>query len=289
MFGEVLTAMITPFDAKGRVDLQNAQKLAKDLLKKGNDGIVLVGTTGESPTLSLQEKIDLVDAVCDEIKGSGKVLVGTGSNNTKDAVETAKIFENNTNVDGVMVVTPYYNKPTQQGLLNHYQQIAKNISLPIMIYNVPKRTGTNIIPDTLYKLSEQDNIVAIKEASGDLEQIMKINNLCGDTIDIYSGEDHLTLPILSIGGKGVVSVAGHIVSKYIKEMITEFNLGNVKKAREINLKLLPVYDALFMESNPIPVKKSVELLGYSVGDCRPPLSKPLNKTIENLKKIMKKL
>ncbi|WP_353892035.1 4-hydroxy-tetrahydrodipicolinate synthase [Proteinivorax hydrogeniformans] len=289
MFGEVLTAMVTPFDENGKLNLKTAQRLARHLIKKGNDGLVLAGTTGESPTLTLEEKIDLVDAVCDEIKGSGKILVGTGSNSTKETIETTKIFEQNTNIDGVMVVTPYYNKPTQQGIVDHYFKISAVTSLPIMIYNVPKRTGTNIEAQTVKQLATMENIVAIKEASGDLNQISNIHRICKNSINIYSGEDHLTLPMLAVGSKGVVSVAGHVVSQYIKEMITEFSVGNTQNAQKINSKLLPVYEALFMESNPIPVKKAVELLGFEVGNCRPPLTTPTKSTIESLKNILKEL
>lgn len=286
-FGKVLTAMITPFTPEGTVNLKEAKKIARHLIDNGNDGLVLIGTTGESPTLTLEEKIELVDVISNEVKGKAKIIVGTGSNNTVETLRTTKAFENNTNIDGIMVVTPYYNKPTQKGLILHFEKIALSTKLPIMLYNVPSRTGGNMLPDTVKKLSNIDNITAIKEASGDLVQVSEIADLCGDNIDIYSGEDSLTLPMLSVGAKGVVSVAGHVVGKEIHNMIDEFFLGNYDKAREIHLKLLPIFKNLFIETNPIPVKAAMYLLGFKTGVCRLPLSPPNDKTIEILKETLK--
>ncbi|QNO16478.1 4-hydroxy-tetrahydrodipicolinate synthase [Alkalicella caledoniensis] len=286
-FGKVLTAMITPFTPEGTVNLKEAKKIARHLIDNGNDGLVLIGTTGESPTLTLEEKIELVDVISNEVKGKAKIIVGTGSNNTVETLRTTKAFENNTNIDGIMVVTPYYNKPTQKGLILHFEKIALSTKLPIMLYNVPSRTGGNILPDTVKKLSNINNITAIKEASGDLVQVSEIADLCGDNIDIYSGEDSLTLPMLSVGAKGVVSVAGHVVGKEIHNMIDEFFLGNYDKAREIHLKLLPIFKNLFIETNPIPVKAAMQLLGFKTGVCRLPLSPPNDKTIEILKETLK--
>ena len=286
-FGKVLTAMITPFTPEGKINFKEAKKIARHLINNGNDGLVLVGTTGESPTLTLEEKIELVDSVTSEIKGEGKIIVGTGSNNTVDTLRTTLAFENNTNIDGLMLVTPYYNKPTQKGLIMHFEKIARSCHLPIMLYNVPSRTGVNLLPESVKKLSELSNIKAIKEASGNLVQVSEIAALCGNNIDIYSGEDSLTLPMLALGAKGVVSVAGHVVGKEIHQMIDEFLKGNYKNAREIHLKLLPVFKNIFMETNPIPIKAAMNILGFNSGVCRMPLSPPEDKTVELLKSILK--
>lgn len=289
IFGKVLTAMITPFDAQGKVDYQEAKKVAKHLVDNGNDGIVLVGTTGESPNLSLEEKIKLVEEVTSYLNGQGKVVVGVGSNSTQDTMQTIKAIENISGIDGIMVVVPYYNKPTQKGMLLHFKEIASISKFPIMLYNVPSRTGSNLLPETVRQLAELDNIVAIKEASGDLNQVSEVLRLCKDNIDVYSGDDSLTLPILSVGGIGVVSVAAHVVGNEIKEMIDQFSKGNVKQAAQIHLKLMPIFKNLFVESNPVPVKLAMDLIGFNVGTCRLPLCEPSDSTVELIKKTLDEL
>ncbi|SES77865.1 4-hydroxy-tetrahydrodipicolinate synthase [Anaerobranca gottschalkii] len=288
IFGRLLTAMVTPFDTKGRVNYQEAKKIARHLMENGNDGLVLIGTTGESPTLTLEEKIKLVEEVMEELKGQCKIVVGVGGNNTEEVIKTVKEFEKK-GIDGIMVVTPYYNKPTQKGLYLHFEKIAQSTSLPIMLYNVPSRTGCNLLPQTVKELAKIENIVAIKEASGDLNQVSEIVRLCGDEIQVLSGDDSLTLPMLSVGAIGVVSVASHIVGKEIKEMIESFSKGDVKKATMIHLKLMPIFKNLFVESNPIPVKLAMNLIGFNAGQCRLPLCSPSDSTVDLIKKTLKEL
>lgn len=285
-FGKVLTAMITPFNEKGEVDLQEAKRIAEHLLENGNDGIVLVGTTGESPNLSLQERILLVEEVSSHIKGMGKIIVGVGGNSTSETIKTIEAFESNPNIHGLMVVTPYYNKPTQKGMLLHFEEIAKSTKRPIMLYNVPSRTGSNLLPETVQHLSQIENIVAIKEASGDLNQVSETIRLCEGKIDVYSGDDSLTLPMLAIGATGVVSVAAHIVGNEIKDMINNFFNGNTKVAATIHLSLMPVFKNLFIESNPIPVKLAMNILGFNAGICRLPLCTPSERTVDIVKKTL---
>ncbi|SHJ56874.1 dihydrodipicolinate synthase [Anaerobranca californiensis DSM 14826] len=288
IFGRLLTAMITPFDTEGKVNYQEAKRIAEYLMENGNDGLVLIGTTGESPTLALNEKLKLVEEVMAGLKGRGKVIVGVGGNNTEETIRTIKEFENK-GIDGIMVVTPYYNKPTQKGLYLHFEKIAQSTTLPIMLYNVPSRTGCNLLPGTIKELAKIKNIVAIKEASGDLNQVSEIIRLCGENIQVLSGDDSLTLPMLSVGAIGVVSVASHIVGKEIKEMIESFSKGDVKKATAIHLKLMPIFKNLFVESNPIPVKLAMNLIGFNAGQCRLPLCSPNDSTVELIKKTLEEL
>lgn len=289
-FGKVLTAMITPFNHKGEIDLEESKRIANHLVGNGNDGVILVGTTGESPNLSMDERLLLVEYVSNNIKDKGKkVIVGVGANSTKETIQIVKAFENNPNIDGLMVVTPYYNKPTQEGMFLHFQQIASNTKHPIMLYNVPSRTGSNLLPETVVKLAEIDNIVAIKEASGDLNQVSEIVRLCKGKIDVYSGDDSLTLPMLSIGAVGVVSVAAHIAGNQIKEMIDSFMEGNIKKASDKHLELMPIFKNLFIESNPIPVKLAMNILGFNAGVCRLPLCEPKESTVQVVKEMINNL
>ena len=227
-----------------------------------------------------------MDEVSNHIKGLGKVVVGVGANSTSETIKTVQAFESNPNIDGLMVVTPYYNKPTQKGMLLHFQEIAKSTKRPIMLYNVPSRTGSNLLPDTVQKLSQIENIVAIKEASGDLNQVSEIIRLCEGKIDVYSGDDSLTLPMLSVGAVGVVSVAAHVAGNEIKDMIKNFMSGNNKVAAKIHLSLMPVFKNLFIESNPIPVKLAMNLLGFNAGICRLPLCPPSETTVQIVKELL---
>lgn len=268
--GQVLTAMITPMNKDCSVNYPAAVELAQKLGENGSDGVVLSGTTGESPTLSFEEKVKLFSTVTDALGGQMTIIAGTGSNNTQDSIALTKAAEK-AGVDGIMLVTPYYNKPSQEGLYQHFKTVAEQTSLPVMLYNVPGRTGVNILPETVARLAEIDNIVAIKEASGNLEQVSVLKTMVPEDFLIYSGDDALTLPILAVGGAGVVSVASHLVGREIKSMISAFLAGRVGDALEIHLKLMPLFKAMFITTNPVPVKRALEFVGVDTGPLRLPL------------------
>ena len=272
LFGRILTAMVTPFTDNGDVDYELAIKLANYLFDHGSDGIVLCGTTGESPTLSWEEQHDLFIAVKGSLDSSCKVIVGTGSNCTSEAVEaTKKAYKSG--ADGALVVVPYYNKPPQEGLYKHFSAIANSAKdLPLMLYNIPGRTACNLLPDTVKKLMDFSNILSIKAASGRIDEVTELRALCGSELSVYSGDDSLLLPMLSVGAVGVVSVASHLVGLQLKEMIESFQIGKVSKALAIHEKLQPLFKALFMTTNPIPIKAALELSGWNVGSPRNPLS-----------------
>lgn len=284
-FGRVLTAMVTPFNNDLEVDYQKAQELAEFLINNGSDGVVVTGTTGESPTLSKEEKVNLFKAVKEAIGDKGQVIAGTGSYSTQDSIELTKKAEE-IGVDGVMLVVPYYNKPPQEALYQHFKTIAESTTLPVILYNVPGRTSTNMLPETVYRLSLIPNIIAVKEASGNMDQVSAIKNLVSDDFLIYSGDDSLTLPILALGGYGIISVASHVVGNEIKEMIENYVAGKVKEAQIIHNRLFPVFKAMFITTNPIPVKAAVNLIGINVGSLRLPL---VNVTDEQKEIIIKAL
>ena len=288
-FGRVLTAMITPFNADGSVNYEEAEKLSIWLTENGTDSLVICGTTGESPSLTWEEEYQLFQVVQKAVAGKAKVIAGTGSNSTREAIaateKAAKL-----GLDGSLQVVPYYNKPPQSGLYQHFQAIAKATpELPIMVYNIPGRTGQNLEPETVVRLAEIPNIVAIKEASGNLDQVSQIRNLTKPEFKIYSGDDSLTLPLMAIGGSGVVSVASHLVGKQLQEMIVAFETGKVQLATEIHLQLFNLSKALFATTNPIPVKVAMNLLGWKVGNTRPPLCNPSTEVTEKLSAEMGKL
>ncbi|MGI6147833.1 MAG: 4-hydroxy-tetrahydrodipicolinate synthase [Firmicutes bacterium] len=268
--GQVITAMITPMEQDGKVSYEQAIRLAKRLAENGSDGVVLSGTTGESPTLSFDEKVRLFASITDAVGGDLEIIAGTGSNNTAESIALTQAAES-AGVDAIMLVTPYYNRPSQEGLFQHFKTIAENCSLPIMLYNVPGRTGVNLLPETVSRLAEIDNIVAIKEASGDLNQVSQLRSLVPDDFLIYSGDDSLTLPILAVGGDGVVSVASHLVGRQLKDMVTAFLAGKVKEALQLHLQLLPIMRVLFITTNPVPVKRALEFVGFDSGPLRQPL------------------
>ncbi len=268
--GAVITAMVTPFDAAGRVNYKAAVKLARRLSVNGSEAVVLSGTTGESPTLTRSEKLELFRRVVEEVGRDIKVIAGTGCNSTAATIELTKDAAN-TGVHGILLVTPYYNKPTQEGLYEHFKSVALATDLPVMLYNVPGRTGINMTSATTLRLAEINNIVAVKEASGDMEQAASICGRAPDGFALYSGDDSMTLPMLSLGAKGVVSVASHLVGPQILEMINHFKQGRSLQAREIHTRLLPLFKGLFVVSNPIPIKAALNLLGIDVGDPRLPL------------------
>lgn len=270
MFGKVLTAMVTPFDLDGKIDYPALQTLITHLLSNGTDGLVVAGTTGESPTLSTDEKIELMEFVVSTVNGRVPVIAGTGSNNTAASISlTKKATE--IGVDGIMLVAPYYNKPSQEGLYQHFKAIAKSTTLPVMIYNIPGRSVVNIDVDTTIRLSQIENIVCTKEASGDLEAISQIIEGTDNNFYVYSGDDSMTLPMLAIGGNGVVSVASHIIGPELQEMIANFEAGNVKRAAELHRSLLPTMKALFSAPSPAPVKAALEMKGIPAGTLRLPL------------------
>lgn len=272
--GNISTAMITPFDSKGNVDFQKLSTLIDYLLKNGTDSLVVAGTTGESPTLSTEEKIALFEFTVKEVNGRVPVIAGTGSNNTKDSIKLTKKAEE-AGVDCVMLVTPYYNKPSKEGMYRHFKAIAEETSLPVMLYNVPGRTVASLAPETAIRLAEIPNISAIKEASGDLDAITKIIAETPEDFYVYSGDDGLTLPILAVGGRGVVSVASHIVGSDMQQMIKNYTNGQTATAALIHQKLLPIMKELFKAPNPAPVKTALQLKGLDVGSVRLPLI-PLN-------------
>jgi 4-hydroxy-tetrahydrodipicolinate synthase len=287
-FGRVLTAMVTPFDKELRVDYDKAAQLAENLAKSGSDGIVVAGTTGESPTLSKDEKIRLFETVVNAVGGKVGVIAGTGSYSTEDSIRLTRDAEEK-GVDGVMLVTPYYSKPPQEGLYQHFKAIAENTRVPVMLYNVPSRTGVNLLPQTVARLATIENIKAIKEASGDLGQVARIRNLTPNDFCIFSGDDNITLPVLSVGGCGVVSIASHLIGNRIREMIDSYCSGNVKKAAEIHLRFIPLFDALFVATNPIPIKAAVKLTGFDVGTTRLPLCDMTQEQLRMLRSVMAEL
>jgi 4-hydroxy-tetrahydrodipicolinate synthase len=288
-FGRVFTAMITPFKANGDVNYDVAEKLAVYLAENGTDTVLVCGTTGESPTLTRAEEFELFRVVKNAVAGKAKVLVGTGSNSTREAIaateEAAKL-----GMDGSLQVVPYYNKPPQEGIYQHFSAVAHACpELPLILYNIPGRTGQNMTPETVGRLAEIPNIIGIKEASGNLDQASQIRRLTPSEFAIYSGDDSLTLPLMAIGGKGVISVAAHLVGKQLQEMVQAFEKGEVQRAAEIDRTLYPLFKTLFLTTNPIPVKMALKLQGWDVGAPRLPLCEPPEEITQKLAAVMKDL
>ncbi|WP_142826748.1 4-hydroxy-tetrahydrodipicolinate synthase [Planococcus soli] len=269
-FGQVITAMVTPFDQHGEIDFPATQKLIEHLIANGSDGLVVAGTTGESPTLSTDEKAELFQFTVNTVAGRIPVIAGTGSNNTRASISLTRQAEE-AGVDGIMLVTPYYNKPSQEGMFQHFEAIAQSTTLPVMLYNIPGRSVVNLSPETIIRLSKIDNIVSVKEASGDLDAAAEIIEKTPASFSVYSGDDSLTLPMLSIGGTGIVSVSAHIIGNDMQDMVTSFKTGDVKKAAAIHRRLLPTMKALFAAPNPTPVKAALNLTGIRVGGVRLPM------------------
>ena len=274
------TAIATPFNEQG-VNLQEFARLAEEQIKNEVDSIIVCGTTGEAATMTEEERLQTIECAVKVSNGRVPIIAGTGANNTKAVIEMNKKVEK-LGVDGVLVVTPYYNKTTQKGLIMHYTEIAKNTTLPIILYNVPGRTGVSIKPETALELSKIENIVAIKEASGDLSHVAKIVNLCRDNLNIYSGNDDQVIPILSLGGIGVISVLSNIRPKYTHDMCYAFFNNENEKAAKMQIDAVPLINALFSEVNPIPVKEALNIEGYNFGQPRLPLIKLSE---ENRKKL----
>jgi 4-hydroxy-tetrahydrodipicolinate synthase len=269
-FGQLLTAMVTPFDQNGEIDFNATRTLVDYLIDNGTDGIVVAGTTGESPTLTSDEKINLFKVVVDAVKGRVPVIAGTGSNNTRASISLTKQAEE-AGVNGIMLVAPYYNKPSQEGMYQHFKAIAESTPLPIMLYNIPGRSVVNMSVETIVRLAQIENIVAVKEASGNLDAMAEIINQAPSDFTLYSGDDGLTLPVLAIGGAGVVSVASHVIGNEMQEMINHFKNGQVQEAASTHRRLLPIMKALFTAPNPAPVKAALNINGVSVGSLRLPL------------------
>jgi 4-hydroxy-tetrahydrodipicolinate synthase len=286
-FGRLLTAMVTPFTSDGKVDYSQAKKLAKALLNSGSDGLIVSGTTGESPALSVDEKFQLFAEIKSAIGDSGTVIAGTGSYNTDSSVELTTRSEK-AGVDGCLLVVPYYCKPTQEGLYEHFRTIAGATTLPCILYNVPSRTVTNLGAETAIRLSQIDNIVGVKEASANLGQIADIIQGTEDDFIVYSGNDTDTLPILALGGYGVISVVSHITGLQVKQMIDDYLNGRMDEAASIHRRLLPLVNSLFVIGNPMPIKYALNYLGFPVGKPRLPLTEPDGKTRALIENTLKK-
>lgn len=285
--GRIATAMVTPFSEDGTIDLGKTEKLIEHLIENGTDSLVVSGTTGESPTLTWEEIEELVTFTVKQVNGRVPVIVGTGSNCTQTSIDATKRMEK-CGVDGIMLVTPYYNKPDQKGMYTHFSTIAKETELPILLYNIPGRSVVNMLPETTIALSKIDNIKAIKEASGDLEQMAEIIAGTADDFKVYSGDDGLTLPLLAIGGDGIVSVSSHIAGNEMQKMIVAHEEGRVKEAATMHRTLLPFFNAMFSSPNPIALKYGLKKIGVDAGEVRLPLvsleeSEIVDEALSNLK------
>lgn len=269
LFKGVCSAVPTPFDENG-INIQEFKKFLEFQIANNVDAIIVCGTTGESSTMTKDEKIQAIKCAVETSNGRVPIIVGTGSNNTLQSIEMSKIAQS-LGADGVLLVTPYYNKTTQTGLISHYKAIANSISIPIILYNVPSRTGLNINPETCWELSKIQNIVAIKEASGNLSQIAQIIHLCGDNLYVYSGNDDQVIPICSLGGLGVISVLSNIKPKYVHDMVWDYLNGNFESAKKKQIEAIPLIECLFSEVNPIPIKSALNNIGFNFGIPRLPL------------------
>ncbi len=269
--GEILTAMVTPFDASGGVNVSEAQRLARWLVDRCNDGIVVAGSTGEGQTLDDVERAALIRCVKEAVSGRAIVMANAGSNDTRDSVRSVHEAERS-GADAILAVVPYYNRPPQSGMLAHFSALADATSLPIVIYNIPSRTGANMLPETLLELARRKkNIVGVKESSGDIRQIATILHERSEGFIVWAGDDPLFLPVLALGGDGIVGVASHLCSREYRRMIDAFRDGKVAEAASINASLLGLFEAIFATTNPIPIKWAVAQMGFDVGPCRLPL------------------
>lgn len=286
MFKGSLVAIVTPFQ-NGKVDEKKLRDLVDFQITSGTSGIVPCGTTGESATLSFEEHERVIEVTIDQVKGRVPVIAGTGSNSTEEAIMLTR-HAAKARADASLQVAPYYNRPTQKGLYEHFKAIAEAVDIPIILYNIASRTGVNIEPETIARLSRDcRNIVGVKEASGNLEQMSRIRQLCHNGFDLISGDDSLTLPVLSIGGTGIISVVANIVPKDVAALVDEFAKGNITKSQELHYRLLPLVKAMFIETNPIPVKTAMGLLGMCGPDLRLPMSSMLPENAEKLKSALK--
>ena len=283
MFKGATVALVTPFK-NGKIDEEKLKDLVEFHIKEGTDAILPCGCTGEAATLNHEEQVRMIRLVVEMVNKRVKVIGGTGSNSTEEALKLTREAKK-AGADGALMITPYYNKPTPKGLYEHYSLIAREVDIPIILYNVPSRTGISILPETVSELSKIDNIVAIKEASGSLEQVSQILNLCD--ITVLSGDDSLTLPMLVLGGQGVVSVAGNLMPKKVSQMVHNFLDGKIDEAKKIHFELFPLFKAMFIEVNPQPVKTALALMGKIELEWRLPLTSMLDENVEKLKKVLK--
>jgi len=277
--------MVTPFTEDG-INFESLGNLIEFQIKEGTDALLACGTTGEPSTMTQEERNQVIRYTVEKVAKRVPVLAGTGGNNTKAVIKASKDAQD-LGADGLLIVTPYYNKTTQKGLVAHYKAIAEAVDLPIIIYNVPSRTGLNMTPATLYELSKVKNIVGMKEASGDIVQVAEMARLCRGSVDIYSGNDDMVVPVLSLGGKGVISVAANIVPRDVHDMVESFLSGDIEKSRDLQFKLNPLIQALFLEVNPIPVKTALNLLGFQMGPLRMPLTDMSEQNLNILKQRMR--
>lgn len=286
--GRIMTAMVTPMKDNFEVDYQEAGRLAKYLAEHGSDGIVVSGTTGESPTLSSEEKVELFRVVKEAVGKNAIVYAGIGSNSTTNSVALARQAVT-TGVDGLMAVVPYYNKPSQEGMYQHFRTIAEATELPLMLYNVPGRTSSNLLPETVLRLSKIPNIVALKEAVGVMDQVSELKRILPEDFEVYSGDDSLTLPMLALGCSGIISVAAHVVGDEMKKMVDAWFAGDTKTALQWHLKLTPIFKGIFITSNPVPIKYLVNTVGIKAGKVRLPLVEATPEEEQFLTELIKKV
>jgi len=285
MFEGVFTALVTPFK-NGKIDYDSVAAIIEHQIAGGVDGVVPMGTTGESPTVSYEEHEEFIVRVVTLVNKRVKVIAGTGSNSTDEAIYLSKAAQD-AGVDGVLLVNPYYNKPPQRGLIAHFESVAQSINIPVILYNIPGRTGINFLPESVAQLIQRvPNIVAMKEASGDINQMMNLVELCGNTITLLSGDDNLLLPVLVIGGKGIISVISNLLPNDVKAVVTNFNNGNLEEAKRLFYKLLPLCRAMFYETNPIPIKAAMAMAGFCSSEMRLPLVPLSADNHERLKKAL---
>ncbi|HPX55407.1 MAG TPA: 4-hydroxy-tetrahydrodipicolinate synthase [Syntrophales bacterium] len=284
MFKGAIVAIITPFK-NGQVDEEALRKLIEFQIENGTSGIVPCGTTGESATLTHEEHDRVIEITIDAVKKRIPVIAGTGSNSTAEALRLTK-HACEAGADGALIVCPYYNRPTQEGLYQHYKAIAEEVPLPIVVYNIPGRTGVNLNPDTLARLAKIPNIVGVKEAAGSIKQMSDIIGLCDPDFDVLSGDDAFTLPLLALGGKGIISVISNVAPADMAEMVSAFEAGDLEKARRLHYKMIPLIDSLFVETNPVPVKAALSMMGMIEYELRLPLCKLTQGSYDRLKKAM---
>ncbi len=278
-------ALVTPFK-NGKVNFDKLGELIEYHIENSTDALIVCGTTGEAATMPDEEHLSVIEYAVKKAAGRIPIVAGAGSNDTAHGVNLCRRAEA-LGSDALLLVTPYYNKATQKGLVEHYTKMAEAVNIPIILYSVPSRTGVNILPETLLKLSEIPNIIGVKEASGNIGQVAKIAALCGDKMAIYSGDDNMTLPIMSLGGVGVISVVANILPKETHDLTQKFLDGDIKGARELQLRMLDIMDAMFFEVNPIPVKTAMNLLGFDLGELRLPMCEMEEGNLEKLKKVMR--
>ena len=286
MFRGLYVALVTPFHQDGSLNEDKLRELVNFHVEEGTDGLVPCGTTGENPSfLSWDEHFRVIETVVSESAGRVRIVAGAGTNSTTRTLENVRRVQE-IGADGALVITPYYNKPSQIGLYNHFSSIAENCSLPLMLYNVPGRTAVDMQPETVARLAEFKNVVAVKEATGSVERASTLVRLCGDKIDVISGDDANTLPILAVGGRGIVSVAGNIIPKDLKTMINAFGEGDLETARQRHLDMLPLFQAMFLDTNPVPVKAAMNILGWKVGEVRQPLAPMIPANTARLREVL---